>query len=484
MKMNKIITLIALFIAIPMTSIAAEKDNELISKVTAAYGGDALLTLDNYRIEEHYLSPTSGQSHSPALTEIAKSTQILIVDIKNNASTFENWNSGRGGNFQGATLSTGEQAWTINYQANSYGEAGNSDPHVFAGGTMRTSDAILVYELNKVKDKVEILDDENYMNRAHHVLTMPFPSSSDLKLYIDSESFLISKMQRSNPQLGNLDYIYSGYQKNNGITFASSTNFFIAGTPNLISTKRVLTFNQEFTEGTFKLDKNLVKESPRIDTTAMKVNKLSERAHHIGQGNAYSLFVNTNLGTIAIGAYGGLDNRYKHYQKDTDNYKPLQYQVITHHHSDHIGGVAEAVSLGAKLVTVPANVQTIISGITPAPEPKDFFSVNGRATFGEGRDRVEVYEVSTIHTYSFLVSYLPTSKTVFIADHFGSPFEKGIPVANQGTVDMLRALDNLKLDITTIVTAHNARLYTMKELRASVAAYTPSKCAAERPICS
>ena len=482
--MKNIITLAAILLAIPTLILAAEKEDELISKVTAAYGGEALVNLENYRIEEHYLSATIGQSHSPSLNEIGQTSQILIVDIKNNAASFENWSGGRGGSFQGATLSNGEEAWTINYQANTYGLAGNADPHVFAGGTMRTSDAILVYQLNKVKDKVELLDDEDYMNRAHHVLSMPFPSSPDLKLYIDAKTFLVSKMQRNNPQLGNLDYVYSDYQTHNGIRFAASTNFFVAGTANLTSTKRAITFNQALADNTFKLDENLEQESARIDTSEMLLNKLSERVSHVGQGNAYSLFVNTNIGTVAIGAYGGLEARYRHYQKASDNFKPLEYQIITHHHSDHIGGVAEAVSLGAKLVTVNANIATIRAGVTPSPTAGDFFSVANRATFGEGRDRVELYEISTIHAQSFLVSYIPTIKTIFIADHFGSPFEKGIPTARQSTVDMLNALNELNLDVAKIATAHNARIFTMKELRESVAAFEPSQCAANRPVCS
>jgi len=65
--MKNIITLAAILLAIPTLILAAEKEDELISKVTAAYGGEALVNLENYRIEELYLSAAIGQSHSPSL---------------------------------------------------------------------------------------------------------------------------------------------------------------------------------------------------------------------------------------------------------------------------------------------------------------------------------------------------------------------------------------------------------------------------------
>ena len=39
--------------------------------------------------------------------------------------------------------------------------------------------------------------------------------------------------------------------------------------------------------------------------------------------------------------------------------RPLRYQVVTHHHSDHLGGIGEALDLGATLVTVAGNVEPI-----------------------------------------------------------------------------------------------------------------------------
>jgi len=483
MTPRSLVSFIAL-LSISGISIAGEKEDQLIAKLTQAYGGDALVNLKSYTIVDHYLTPTTGQSHSPSLMEVSSSKQVLSVDIANSRATYDTWSEGRSGAFQGATISDGEKAYTINYQAQTYGEAANVDPHVFAGGSMRTSDTVLVYELNQVKDTALLKDDVHFMNRPHHVLTMPFPSSPDLNLYIDAETYLISKMVRENPNLGDLSYVFSGHIKINEITSATAINFFVGGQPSLISTRHSLTFNQGVKPKDVALPGNLNAEGERIDASEMVVNKLSDRLYHIGQNGGFSLFADTPLGIVAAGGYPGLTARLGSFQKESDSFKPLSHQVVTHHHSDHIGGLGEAVELGAKLVTVEDNVKTIMDSMNPAPSSDAFYKSGSRTTLGDGRNRVEVYEVSTSHAESFLVMYAPSEKTVFIADHYGSPFAKGLPTASSTSVDMYNELKKLKIDIDKIATAHNARIFTMKELRDSTAAFQPTVCSANRPVCS
>jgi hypothetical protein len=121
-------------LGISRNSIAAEKEDSLIAKLTQAYGGDALTNLSSYKIVDHYLSPTTGQSHSPSLMEISSSKQVLHVDIRNNRATYDSWNDGRSGAFQNAIISDTEKAYSINYQAGTYSQASSTDPHVFATG--------------------------------------------------------------------------------------------------------------------------------------------------------------------------------------------------------------------------------------------------------------------------------------------------------------------------------------------------------------
>lgn len=455
----------------------------LVNQIVKAYGGSSLTGIKSYQVEDRHQNIVVGQNHTPLLQEIAHSAQNLTVDIEGNRAVYDTLFSGRGGVNQNTTISDGTSAHTINFQQGMIAEAANADRYAFAGGTMRTADAILVYELSKVVDQVTLLDDTFYLNRPHHVLTMPFPLSPELTLFIDAETYRVSKMQRQNPVAGALDYVYANYKTNNGVTYASSITFSIAGAPNVVSQRHELTFNVPVPDTLFAIPEGLAQQPDRVDTTDMRAIKLGDGVYHVGQGNGYSLFVQTPSGVVGVGGYPALPARLAKYHSESGSYQPLSHQIITHHHNDHLGGMDEAVSLGATLVTVADNVAPVKASATTSLSKQDFLLMSHRLTLGAGKQMVEVYEVSTSHAASFLVTYVPSAKTVFIADHFGTPFADVLPIANQGSVDMLAALDSLKLDIKNIATAHNSRIFTLSDLRKSVAAFQPTACAGNRPVC-
>ncbi|MCZ6501884.1 MAG: hypothetical protein O6945_05140 [Gammaproteobacteria bacterium] len=479
---NLTVSVLTTALLLPLTTLAGEKEEALIQQVTDAYGGDAIRNLTSYIISKKMLAPSTGQSRTPQLVNLARTNLHLSVDIENGKARSDSLFASRGGDFQGATVSDGEEGWTINYRANTYGAAQNADVYAFAGGSMRTNDAILAYELYKARDKAKLVGEADYLNRPHEMVEVPFPLSPDITLYIDKESHFISKMIRTNPQLGQLDYVFSNMTEADGIKYAAQTDFFVAGVANLVSLTNRTRFNTDIPDHEFELPEGMEEEAARIDTSEMKANRLSEDVYHVGQGNGFTLFVNSPEGLIAVGGYPGLKDRLSLFRSESGNYQPLKYQIITHHHQDHLGGINEAIDLGATLVTVDDNVEPIRDFVANATDA-DFLRVNKRITFGEGRNRVEIYDVATIHAAHFLVTYVPSQKLIFIADHLNSPYESGVPTANLNTTTMYEALQALDLDIRKIAIAHGARVFKMKEMQASVEAYSPLVCMADRLVC-
>jgi hypothetical protein len=134
-------------------------------------------------------------------------------------------------------------------------------------------------------------------------------------------------------------------------------------------------------------------------------------------------------------------------------------------------------------VTVADNIDAIKQSMTAEPNDTLFYRSGARTTLGDGRNRIDVYEISSSHAESYLLMYAPAAKTVFIADHFGSPFASGLPTASLSSFELLGQLEMLNIDIDKISTAHSARIFTMKELRDSTALYREVICSANRPVC-
>ena len=466
-----------------VNALAGEQEDGIINKVVEAYGGDALLNLTTIQVDDHFKGPSFGQNWSPELEEITTNRLNLSIDLEHDKVSYETWNEGRSANFQAVTIVNGEKAHRVNFSTMSYGDAPSNDMYAFAGSTLRTTDAFLVWELNRARQEVKYQGDENYLNRPHMKLLMPFPQSPDLTLYIDSRTHLISRMVRNNPQFGDLDYVFSRYRQSNGITYAGTIHFFIGGSVNIISIRHDVEFNEQLPEDLFELPDNVEPEGERIDTSEMVVNRISDRIYHLGTGNAFSIFIDTSEGIVAAGGYPALKGRFERFKAETGVHKALKYQIVTHHHSDHVAGLGDAVTLGARLVTVQENIPSLRKFVPVALDDWQFFPVGPRTTIGDGRNRIEIYEVSTIHSKSFLVTYIPSEKMVFIADHMGSPYKMGIPVATLSTVDMLKALESLDIDVRKIATAHNARIFTFKEMQQSVAEYAYVGCAKSRSVC-
>jgi glyoxylase-like metal-dependent hydrolase (beta-lactamase superfamily II) len=483
--MNRLSALLLalVFIAQPVT---AQEDplGPLVDRVVAAYGGEALTGLRNYEIVESYTAVNLGQSWYPDLTNLGKNNFRFINDLENGRVLVENYFKGRGGTFPTFIVVDGEEAWNVNLQTMRYGEAASGDPYTIGGGVMRTTDTLLARELHGARETAEYLGEAAWMNRQHEMVKIPFPQSPDLTLYIDSETGLITRMTRDNPALGRLDYLYGEHQEIDGVVSAARASFSVAGSPNLVGSGREIRFNQALIPDTFKLPAGVEPEGERIDQTQLIINRLAKNVYHIGQNGGYSIFVDTGKEVIGCGGYPGLSQRLDTFREETGSHRPLRYQVVTHHHQDHLGGIDEALDLGATLVTVTDAIPEIRKYSTQDPESGRFLTVNGRMTLGEGSGRVEIFDVSTIHSFSNLLFYVPSTRTLFLADHFGGPYAEGVPVANANTASMAEALEPLDLDYSRIVTAHNARVYGARDFQRSVERFRDFDCPDDKPLCA
>lgn len=476
-----------LLIACLPLQLLAEENAELttlIDEVTEAYGGDRVRNLKSLRIENKFLVANIGQGHSPLRTEVSKNNVILSADLANKRFHFEAWANARAGYFQSATFVEEESGTFIDYQNRRYNTAPQTDLYIVAGGTLRTNDTFLVYEMNRIKDQVTLTGKEEFMGRPHTKLTMPFPSSPDLTLYIDDETKLVSRMLRINPQVGDLDYIFDNHRENGGVIAASDITFSIAGDVNLASYKTATTVGIELDDDLFKVPADFSEAGERVDGTVPVANKISNDAYHVGQGPGFSLIVRTSDGVVAAGGYPGIGTRMAQFHEEIGAHYPLMYQVITHHHNDHLGGIGEAAAMGAKLLTPAANFDVVKETVTGhVLEDSDFMAVGERMTIGTGKSRVELYNVSTAHSDDYLVVYLPGEKTVFLADHVNTPFKEGLPNANRNIVTMYEALQALDLDIKQVVNAHSSRVFSMKDLAETATNYVEITCVMDRPIC-
>jgi glyoxylase-like metal-dependent hydrolase (beta-lactamase superfamily II) len=166
--------------------------------------------------------------------------------------------------------------------------------------------------------------------------------------------------------------------------------------------------------------------------------------------------------------------------------KPIRYGVISHHHLDHTGGLAEVVAEGITIVTPEVNrayLQNALS--TPRTLAPDNLAKSKRKPQIEGftgdlrvfQDSMRTFEVHVIkglpHADGLVVGYLLKEKILVYADMFNlPPAETPVPDPPvTGTRVFLENIERLKLDVDRIMSVHSLnpdRLTSVADIRASL----------------
>lgn len=482
-QQTKAVLLAGLCAAAIMSSgavIAGPDEDRVIDKVVDAYGGEAFANLRSVRVRDTNYTISVGQSPTPEEVEISTTVNEMVLDYAGQRKSLESWTKNRHGVFLNQQVFADGTVHNIDHRAGTIAANSNASFDQVAGGTVRVLDTTVAKVMLANREDAVYGGEFIYNNRPHERLTFPMASSPELTIAVDAETGLISRMTRGNPQVGTLYYIYTDHTVTDGIAFAKNSNFQVGGQPNSMVLGRSIEVNPSL-NGVFDLPSDYDAPGAQLDTSEMTVEKIGDNIYYVGQGNARSVFIDAGDHYVASGGYSGLTARYEAVKAAAGNDKPLRYQIVTHHHSDHIGGMADAAALGASFVTVSAH-KSVVQGQFAEPLPDDrFLLIEGSGSLAGGD--VVVRDISTEHSSQYLLVYLPDVKMAFIADHFGTSQEEGLPAPTVHMAGLRRALDDLDLDIEAFLDAHGARRLTMAELRQVTEGFTLNECPGNRPIC-
>ena len=197
------------------------------------------------------------------------------------------------------------------------------------------------------------------------------------------------------------------------------------------------------------------------------VREIAEGVWFIGEQVHYQLFVEQADHVVALGSVAGVTKRLTALRERIGD-KPLCYAVITHHHDDHLEGVAELVEAGAVLLVAPTHADVVRQAAGDAKEPR-LVLVRGSETLGSGVNLVRVIDIGpNVHAEHMLAAWLPERKILWSADLFVQPPERPVRAGIEPIRDLAAAIDMHGLDVERLLDPHSPRINSIADLRESV----------------
>lgn len=166
--------------------------------------------------------------------------------------------------------------------------------------------------------------------------------------------------------------------------------------------------------------------------------------------------------------------------RQTVPHKPIRYVSFSHFHFDHTGGLREYIAAGAAVVVPPGN-RTFVEQVAKSkftlkpdtlalsPRPPVVETFERKRVFTDGRRAVELYSIGpTSHADDMVIFYFPKEKILFQGDMFSPLDAGGIPPVIEINHELVRKVEELKLDVETLVAVHSGAV-AWKGFRRAVA---------------
>lgn len=155
--------------------------------------------------------------------------------------------------------------------------------------------------------------------------------------------------------------------------------------------------------------------------------------------------------------------------KETVPDKPIRYVVLTHHHSDHIGGIRPFIAEGATILAAePAAALAGLAAERPHTLRPDALTgsdarpeielVKGGRVISDGRRQVRLIELpkGNPKANGFLVVYLPAEKIMYLTSFLYPVPEAAFPVVESIPLSLwfVRWLDRSGLEVDRLYNVH------------------------------
>jgi hypothetical protein len=301
-------------------------------------------------------------------------------------------------------------------------------------------------------------------------------AGEDLGVYFDPESKMLAAYEvvDSESMLGDVPalYILSDYKSVDGIALPHHITIRKDGKEYSEVQFASATINDPAAEQIFAIPESAAAEAEKAaaadEYSPLKITKVGNGVYH-AQGYSHHTMIVEFPQWLAL-----MDAPYTETQtkmlwraiQEQFPSKPVKYVAVSHHHSDHIGGVRGAAAMGATIL-VEKGHEPVLRRLLEArhSQPQDELDkrrdapaagrievYEGKKVISEGGQSFELYAITgSPHVEPMVLGYASSARALFQPDLYTPP--STMP-AGPAAVHLSQSIKNLKLRVDTMVGGH------------------------------
>ncbi|MEO0366608.1 MAG: hypothetical protein AAF265_14090 [Pseudomonadota bacterium] len=450
----------------------------VLDRITESYGGEALLALQSVETWADRRLAWPGQGQTADFVEFVHDRHHKHFDVQDKTGSVERWIDQNGNVYHNRYVIDDAGGAIIDYFNMTVQRNDERRYYDFFNVDYRSSDLLMAYFLATEPPEIEWLGERIYRGESFDILAFEIiPDSQKIEIYVSRDSGLIKRgvMQR---EIGNVNLIFDSFESRSGITFASELRVYLGETLVEYASKIHMKFNNDVSSN-IMVENGLKQPSPMVDQSEMTADALGNGVYQVGQED-YSLFALHDDAWMVVNGFAGLPDRLAAANSQAESDLPMSHVVLTHHHSEHIDGLDEAITLGATIVISPETEKYLRA-------ERDDFDDLDTLVVGDG-DRLGPLRFvlgSTSHASDILFVYAEPSKTLFQDGHYHAVLEQGPSRIQPSAVELHAIVSASGLGVDWLVSGHAKNAENWETFEQGIEQQDPlNKCPSGRAICS
>jgi glyoxylase-like metal-dependent hydrolase (beta-lactamase superfamily II) len=444
-----------------------DKAKSIIDLAIDAHGGDALMEgLQTLIVETRTVNHSVDQSRgTEAPWDTSVNESIDAIDLQNNV--FVNKAEGSGGGFENhnATIINGENSYQLDFRAGTVARIAEPDFATTSGPFVRVTPALLLRTLKDREANAYFLGESTIDGVDFNIIGFSMTVGPAISLYFEKDTNFLRRSERVFPGFGLVEYRFDDYVVRGDVPYNQSFTLYLTGDVNLEREIESVRINEPL-DDFLEVPATLV-SIPEQQPDPLTRQELDDGVWLIGGNGTYAMFIDMGDYIFAVGGTAGIAERIDSLREVVGE-KPISYGMLTHHHFDHVLGVAVYEEEGATVIAAEAH-ERIARRAAADGERLDLTLIEDRMTFEANGRKVEVIDIGpTAHTEHLLVAWLPEEGILFEADHFAMPRVGPVPPAVSSTRTFAEALARNGLEVKQFVSAHSPVTGTPASLEESL----------------